>query len=35
MPGARLKKDGRIFRIARRYQHTQARKAAIDYKIGR
>lgn len=33
--GARLKKNGRIYRIPRRYQHTQARKAAINYKIGR
>ena len=29
--GARFLKNGRIYRIARRYQHIQARKAAIDY----
>lgn len=28
--GARLKKDGKIYRILRRYQHLQARKAGID-----
>lgn len=29
--GARLRKDGRIYRIPRCYQHAQARKAAVDY----
>lgn len=28
--GARLKKDGRIYNIPRKYQHSQARKAGID-----
>lgn len=28
--GARLLKDGRIYRIPRRFQHAQARKAGID-----
>lgn len=28
--GARLKKDGKIYRILRKYQHTQAKKANID-----
>ena len=29
--GARLLKDGRLFRIRRQFQHSQARKAGIDY----
>ena len=29
--GARLVKDGRLYRIRRCYQHAQARKAGIDY----
>lgn len=29
--GARLRKEGRIYRIPRCYQHAQARKAAVDY----
>ena len=33
--GARLRKEGKIFRIMRKFQHSQARKAAIDYKINR
>lgn len=33
--GARLLKDGRTYRIPRRFQHSQARKAGIDYPIGR
>ena len=33
--GARFVKDGRMYRIHRRYQHSQARKAGINYKIGR
>lgn len=33
--GARLLKDGRLYRIRRQYQHSQARKAGIDYKIKR
>lgn len=33
--GARLLKGGRLYRIPRRYQHVQARKAAIDYKARR
>lgn len=31
--GARLLKDGRLYRIRRADQHAQARKAEIDYKI--
>lgn len=30
--GARLVKDGRIYRIRRPYQHSQARKAGINFK---
>ena len=30
--GARLLKDGRLYRIPRRYQHSQARKAGVNYK---
>lgn len=30
--GARLLKDGREYRIRRQFQHSQARKAGIDYK---
>lgn len=33
--GARLLKDGRLYRIPRSYQHAQARKAGIDYKVRR
>lgn len=33
--GARLVKDGRLYRIRREYQHAQARKAAVDYKSRR
>lgn len=33
--GARLIKEGRLYRIRREYQHAQARKAAIDYKVNR
>ena len=33
--GARLVKDGRLYRIRRCYQHAQARKAGIDYRIKR
>ena len=33
--GARLVKDGRLYRIRRFYQHAQARKAGIDYRIER
>ena len=33
--GARLVKDGRLYRIRRPYQHSQARKAGIDYKAKR
>ncbi|MBC8570335.1 phage Gp37/Gp68 family protein [Zongyangia hominis] len=29
--GARLIKDGRLYRIRREYQHSQAKKAGIDY----
>ncbi len=29
--GAKLKKDGKIYRIERKYQHTQAKKANINY----
>lgn len=29
--GARLVKDGRLYRIRRQYQHSQAQKAGIDY----
>ena len=29
--GARLKKDGRVYRILRKHQHQQAKKAAIDH----
>lgn len=30
--GARFKKDGKIYRIPRKYQHLQARKANLNYK---
>ena len=33
--GAKLLKDGRLYRIPRRYQLSQAHKANIDYRIGR
>lgn len=33
--GARLVKDGRLYRIPRAYQHAQARKAGIDYTVKR
>ena len=29
--GAKLKKDGKVYRIERKYQHTQAKKANINY----
>lgn len=32
--GARLRKDGRLYRIPRRFQHEQARRAAIDFIPG-
>ena len=32
--GARFVKDGKLFRVPRRYQLSQAHKANIDYKIG-
>lgn len=31
--GARLVRDGRLYRIRREYQHAQARKAGIDFRI--
>ena len=31
--GARLRKEGRLHRIPRAYQHLQARQAGIDYKV--
>ena len=30
--GARLRKDGHIYRIRREFQHSQARRAGIDYE---
>ena len=33
--GAFFRKDGKLYRIKRRYQLSQAHKAGIDYKIGR
>lgn len=33
--GARLVKQGRLYRIPRSHQHSQARRAGIDYKIER
>lgn len=33
--GARLLKDGRLYRIKREFQHSQARKANINYMIKR
>lgn len=33
--GARLLKDGKLYRIPRRYQLSQAHKANIDYRIGK
>lgn len=30
--GARLKKDGKLYAIKRKYQHSQARRANIDFK---
>lgn len=33
--GARLLKQGRLYRIPRAHQHSQARRAGIDYKIER
>ncbi len=32
--GAKLLKDGKLYRIRRPFQITQARKAGIDYRIG-
>ena len=31
--GAHLVKDGKLYRIKRKYQHQQARKAGIDYRL--
>lgn len=33
--GARLRKGGRVYRIRREFQHSQARRAGINYKIDR
>jgi protein gp37 len=33
--GARFVKDGRLYRIQRRYQHQQARRAGIDFEPSR
>jgi protein gp37 len=33
--GAHFIKDGKMYRVPRRYQLSQAHKANIDYKIGR
>lgn len=33
--GARLRKDGHLYRIRREYQHSQAHKAGIGFKISR
>lgn len=33
--GARLRKDGRIYRIPRKFQHSQARAAGIDFSPNR
>lgn len=33
--GARLIKDGKEYRILRRYQHSQAKKANINFRIGK
>ena len=33
--GARLIKDGKEYRIPRRYQHSQAKKANINFRIGK
>lgn len=33
--GARLIKDGKEYRILRRYQHSQAKRANINYRIGK
>jgi protein gp37 len=33
--GAKLLKDGKLYRIKRYYQISQARKAGIDYRIGK
>ena len=30
--GARLLKDGKLYRIRREFQHSQARRAGIDYR---
>ena len=32
--GAKLLKDGKLYRIRRPFQITQARKAGIDFRIG-
>ena len=29
--GARFERDGRIFRVPRKFQHSQAKKAGLDY----
>ena len=33
--GAKLLKDGKLYHIPRRYQHIQAHKANLDFRIGR
>ncbi len=33
--GARFLKDGKLFRIMRKFQHSQARKAGINFKVTR
>ncbi|WP_334132384.1 DUF5131 family protein [Barnesiella intestinihominis] len=33
--GARLRKGGKVYRIRREFQHSQARRAGINYKIDR
>lgn len=33
--GAKLLKDGKLYHIPRRYQHSQAQKAKLDFRIGR
>lgn len=32
--GANFVRDGKHYRVPRRFQHTQARKAGIDYRVG-
>jgi protein gp37 len=31
--GARLRKEGRIYRIRRQFQHSQARRASVDFIV--